>query len=173
MLKAMRRGTTAARQRKLVERLRAGIPNLTLRTTVIVGFPGETDADFEALCDFARESRFDRLGVFRYSDEEGTAGFDLPSKVPRSLSRARYRKLTTLQARIMADALGAQVGREADVLVDSELGRDRAIARFASQAPEIDGVTHLTTKKKLTPGALVRARVTGVRAGVDLEAREL
>jgi ribosomal protein S12 methylthiotransferase len=173
MLKAMRRGTTAARQRKLVERLRAGIPNLTLRTTVIVGFPGETDADFEALCDFAKESRFDRLGVFRYSDEEGTAGKDLPNKVPRSVSRARYKKLTTLQARIMGDTLAAQVGREAAVLVDSVLGRDRAIARFASQAPEIDGVTHLTTKKKLAPGQMVRAQVTGVRAGVDLEAREL
>jgi ribosomal protein S12 methylthiotransferase len=173
MLRAMRRGTTAARQRKLIERLRAGIPNLTLRTTVIVGFPGETDADFEALCDFAREVRFDRLGVFRYSDEEGTAGKDLPDKVARSTSRARYKKLTALQARIMADALAAQVGREADVLVDAVLGRDRAIGRFASQAPEIDGVTHLATKAKRTPGAMVRARVTGVRAGVDLEAAEL
>jgi ribosomal protein S12 methylthiotransferase len=173
MLKAMRRGTTAARQRKLVERLRAGIPNLTLRTTVIVGFPGETDADFDALCDFAREARFDRLGVFRYSDEEGTAGFALPDKVARGVARNRYRKLTALQARIMADALAAQVDREGDVLVDSVLGRDRAIGRFASQAPEIDGVTHLATKAKLAPGALVRARVTGVRAGVDLEARAL
>jgi ribosomal protein S12 methylthiotransferase len=171
MLKAMRRGTTAARQRKLIERLRAGIPGLTLRTTVIVGFPGETDDDFAALCDFVRESRFDRLGVFRYSDEEGTAGFDLPDKVARGVARNRYRKLTALQTRIMAETLAAQVGREGDVLVDSVLGRDRAIGRFASQAPEIDGVTHLATATKLAPGALVRARVTGVRAGVDLEAR--
>jgi len=173
MLKAMRRGTTAARQRRLVQRLREGIPNLTLRTTVIVGFPGETDDDFAALCDFAREARFDRLGVFRYSDEEGTAGFDLSDKVARGVARNRYRKLTALQARVMADALAAQVGREGDVLVDAALGRDRAIGRFASQAPEIDGVTHLATRTKLAPGALVRARVTGVRAGIDLEAQVL
>jgi ribosomal protein S12 methylthiotransferase len=172
MLKAMKRGTTAARQRKLVERLRAGIPGLTLRTTFIVGFPGETDADFEALCEFVRESRFDRVGVFRYSDEEGTAAAGYAAKVPRAVARARYRALTALQREIMAERLAAQLGTEADVLVDAALGRGRAIGRLASQAPEIDGVTHLAAPKgvQLAPGALVRARLTKVRAGVDLEA---
>ena len=170
MLRAMRRGTTAARQRKLVERLRAGIPGLTLRTTFIVGFPGESEADFEALCDFVREARFDRLGVFRYSDEEGTAGFELPEKVARGTARSRYRRLTALQREIMADGLAAQVGREATLLVDGVFGARRALGRLASQAPEIDGVTHLATRSALAPGALVRARITGVRGGVDLEA---
>lgn len=173
ILSAMRRGTTAARQRRLIERLRAGIQGLTLRTTVIVGFPGETDADFEALCDFVREVRFDRLGVFRYSDEEGTAGFELPDKVARGVARARYRELTAIQRQIMAEALAAERGREGDVLVDAVLGRGRALGRFASQAPEIDGVTHLASAGTLTPGALVRARVTGVRGGVDLEAERI
>jgi len=170
MLKAMRRGTTAARQRALVERLRAGIPGVTLRTTFIVGFPGETDTDFEALCDFVRETRFDRLGVFRYSDEEGTAGFELPDKVARGVARARYRRLTALQREIMAEGLAAQVGSEADVLVDAVLGRGRALGRVRSQAPEIDGVTHLATRTPVAPGDLVRARITSTRAGTDLEA---
>jgi ribosomal protein S12 methylthiotransferase len=173
MLRAMRRGTTAARQRSLVERLRAGIPGLTLRTTFIVGFPGETEADFEALCDFVRETRFDRVGVFRYSDEEGTAGAELPGKVPRSVARARYRRLTQLQQEIMAETLGEAVGREAEVLVDAVLGRGRALARLASQAPEIDGITYLASKGELAPGDLVAARITGVRRGVDLEAEAL
>jgi ribosomal protein S12 methylthiotransferase len=170
VLRAMRRGTTAARQRRLVEQLRAAIPGLTLRTTFIVGFPGETEADFEALCDFVRETRFDRVGVFRYSDEEGTAGADLPGKVPRAVARARYRRLTGIQREIMAEGLRAKIGCEGEVLVDSVLGRGRAVARFASQAPEIDGVTYLTAKGELAPGDLLPARVTGVRGGVDLEA---
>jgi ribosomal protein S12 methylthiotransferase len=170
MLRAMRRGTTSARQRRLVERLRAGIPGLTLRTTFIVGFPGETDADFEALCEFVRDTRFDRVGVFRYSDEEGTAGAELPGKVPRGVARSRYRRLAAIQREIMAEALRAKIGLEGEVLVDSVLGRGRAVGRFASQAPEIDGVTYLKAKGELAPGDLLRARVTGVRGGVDLEA---
>jgi ribosomal protein S12 methylthiotransferase len=171
VLRAMKRGTTAARQRRLVERLRAGIPGLTLRTTFIVGFPGETDADFEALCEFVREARFDRVGVFRYSDEEGTAAAGYGAKVPRSVARARYRRLAALQREIMAETLAAQVGREADVLVDAPLGRGRALGRLASQAPEIDGVTYLHARGvELAPGALLRARITKVRGGVDLEA---
>jgi ribosomal protein S12 methylthiotransferase len=170
MLRAMKRGTTAARQRRLVERLRAAVPNLTLRTTFIVGFPGETEADFEALLDFVREVRFDRLGAFRYSDEQGTRAFGYPGKVSRAAARSRLRRLLELQRGIMAEKLAAEVGREVDVLVDAALGRGRAIGRTAAQAPEIDGVTHLAGRGALAPGDLVRARVTGVRGGVDLEA---
>ncbi len=168
LLHLMRRGTSADRQRKLVERLRAGIPGLTLRTTFIVGFPGETDEDFTELLDFVRWARFDRVGVFRYSDEEGTAGFDLPNKVPRKLARERYRALTQLQAAILAEKLAARVGEEDVALVDAPLGRERAQARLASQAPEIDGVTFVRGRK-LAVGDLVRVRITGVKQGVDLE----
>lgn len=171
VLRRMRRGTTAARQRRLLERLRAALPDVTLRTTVIVGFPGETDEDFGELLDFVREARFDRLGVFRYSDEEGTAAVDLPGKVPRAVARRRYRELTALQQQIMAEKLAGQVGREAQVLVDAPLGRDLGQGRLASQAPEIDGVTFV--RGGAEPGELVRARITGVRGGVDLEAEVL
>ncbi|MEN8159844.1 MAG: 30S ribosomal protein S12 methylthiotransferase RimO [Myxococcota bacterium] len=171
MLERMRRGTTADRQRRLVAKLRERIPGVTLRTTFIVGFPGETDADFEALLDFVAEARFDRLGIFRYSDEEGTAAFDLDAKVPRRVARERYRRLAELQAGIQAEKLRALVGSEAAVLVDQAIGRGRAQGRLASQAPEIDGVVFLSGAAEV--GALVRARITGVRSGVDLEAEVL
>ncbi len=169
MLRAMRRGTTAARQRDLVAKLRDRIPGLTLRTTVIVGFPGETDRDFEELLAFVEESQFDRLGVFRYSDEEGTAAERLPNKVPRAVARERYRRLTACQQDIMKRRLSTEVGRQDLVLVDSVLGRERAIGRLASQAPEIDGVVHLTTKTTAQVGELRPVRITGVR-DVDLVA---
>jgi ribosomal protein S12 methylthiotransferase len=169
LLAAMKRGTTNDRQRRLIEKLRAAIPGLTLRTTFIVGFPGETDADFEALCDFVRWARFDRVGVFRYSDEEGTAAAALPGKVSRKVARERYRALTKLAAGLLAEKLAARVGDEDTVLIDAAIGRDRAQGRLASQAPEIDGVTFVRGRD-LRAGQLVRARIAGVRQGVDLEA---
>ncbi|MCG8591955.1 MAG: 30S ribosomal protein S12 methylthiotransferase RimO [Proteobacteria bacterium] len=167
VLKAMRRGVTAERQWRLVERLRAGIPDLTLRTTFIVGFPGETDADFEALLDFARAARFDRVGVFRYSDEEGTAAQTLGRKVPRELARERHRTLLEVQRQIMAEKQEALVGSEVELLVEHRHMHGVA-GRTASQAPEIDG--GVFAKGSAEPGELVRARVLAVRDGVDLEA---
>ena len=168
MLERMKRGTTAARQRALVAKLRDRIPGVTLRTTFIVGFPGETEDDFARLLEFVAESRFDRVGIFRYSDEEGTAAAALDGKVPRAVARERYRRLAKLQAGIQAEKLGALVGSEADVLVDAAIGAGRARGRLASQAPEIDGVVFLRGAARV--GELVRARITGVKAGVDLEA---
>jgi ribosomal protein S12 methylthiotransferase len=166
LLRAMKRGTTADRQRELVARLRSRVTGLTLRTTFIVGFPGETDADFNELCEFVRESRFDRMGVFRYSDEEGTAAVAYPDKVPRSVARARHRELTRIGREIMAEKLAALVGTEATVLVDSDVP-GKAHGRLPSQAPEIDGVVFLAGEARR--GELVRARITGVH-GADLEA---
>jgi len=170
VLRAMRRGVTADRQLRLVERLRAAIPGLTLRTTFLVGFPGETEEDFERLLDFVRACRFDRVGAFRYSDEEGTSAIDLPGKVPREVARDRHRRLLTLQRGIMAEKLGALVGSEQRLLVD-RAGAHAAEARMASQAPEIDGGVVLRGSAKA--GELVRARVTGVRDGVDLVAERV
>lgn len=166
MLRAMKRGTTADRQRRLVERLRAGIPDVAIRTTFIVGFPGETDADFEALCEFVREARFDRVGVFRYSDEEGTAARDLPGKVSKRAARERQRALLDLLRELQAEKLAELIGREVEVLVDAG-GRDRAVARMRSQAPDIDGNVLLRGGAKT--GDLLRARITAVR-GPDLDA---
>ncbi|MAE96794.1 MAG: 30S ribosomal protein S12 methylthiotransferase RimO [Deltaproteobacteria bacterium] len=170
LLKRMRRGTTADRQRALVERIRSAIPHATLRTTYIVGFPGETDEDFETLLQFARDTPFDRVGVFRYSDEEGTAGFELGEKVPRELARERYQRLTALLAEQLAARLEGQVGKIADALVEGPVGGGWLQARLASQAPEIDGVTFLRPWEGFGAGDLVPVRITGVRGGVDLEA---
>jgi ribosomal protein S12 methylthiotransferase len=169
VLERMKRGSSAERQRRLVAKLRERIPGVTLRTTFIVGFPGETEDDFQELLDFVAESRFDRVGIFRYSDEEGTAAAALEPKVPRAAARERYRRLAKLQAGIQAEKLGALVGREADVLVDAAIGAGRARGRLASQAPEIDGAVFLRGPG-LAPGQLVRARITGVKGGVDLDA---
>jgi ribosomal protein S12 methylthiotransferase len=167
ILALMKRGSTEARQRRLVERLREGIPNLTLRTTYMVGFPGESEEDFARLCDFVRETRFDRVGVFRYSDEEGTAAHRLAGKVPRAVARERYQRLLEIQREIMLEKLACRVGEESKVLVDTVIGGGLAQARLPSQAPEIDGVVFL--KGEVRPGDLVHARITGVRE-VDLEA---
>ncbi|HXX47443.1 MAG TPA: 30S ribosomal protein S12 methylthiotransferase RimO [Myxococcota bacterium] len=166
ILRAMKRGVTAERQRKGVERARARLPGAALRTTFIVGFPGETDNDFAELLAFVREVRFDRVGVFRYSDEEGTSAQALAGKVPRAVARRRHRELMAVQREIMREKLAAQVGDTAQVLVDSG-GRDRAVGRLWSQAPEVDGTVLLRGGARA--GELVRARLTGVR-DVDLEA---
>jgi ribosomal protein S12 methylthiotransferase len=172
VLDRMQRGSSAERQRRLVARLRERIPLVTLRTTFIVGFPGESEADFAALLDFVAESRFDRVGIFRYSDEEGTAAAELDAKVPRAVARERYRRLARLQAGIQAPKLAALVGSEARVLVDAAIGAGRARGRLASQAPEIDGVVFLRGAGAEV-GRFVRARITGVKGGVDLEAETL
>jgi ribosomal protein S12 methylthiotransferase len=172
VLERMKRGTSAERQRRLVAKLRERITGVTLRTTFIVGFPGETEDDFAELLDFVAESRFDRVGIFRYSDEEGTAAAALDAKVPRTVARERYRRLAKLQAGIQAETLGKLVGSEARVLVDTAIGAGRARGRLSSQAPEIDGVVFLRGAG-LAPGQLVSARITGVKAGVDLEAERL
>jgi ribosomal protein S12 methylthiotransferase len=166
LLKAMKRGVTAERQKKLVEKLRARLPGAVLRTTFIVGFPGETDADFEELCAFVRDVRFDRVGVFRYSDEEGTAGFELEHKVPRGVSRKRHRELMKLQHGIMREKLAPLVGTTQRVLVDSG-ARGYSVGRTWGQAPEVDGVVML--RGPAETGRLVDAKITGVR-DVDLEA---
>lgn len=166
VLRAMRRGVTAERQRRLVQKIRARIPGAVLRTTFIVGFPGETDDDFQQLLDFVREARFDRVGVFRYSDEESTAAHTLEGKVPRKVARTRYDALVSLQQGIMREKLQSLAGTTVEVLVDRASNR-RGTGRMASQAPEVDGVVGLRGEARV--GELVSAVVTGVR-DVDLEA---
>ncbi len=166
VLRAMRRGVSASRQADLVARLRERVPGVVLRTTFIVGFPGETDADFEALLGFVREMRFDRVGVFRYSDEEGTGAALHDGKVPASVARRRFRELTSLARAIAREKLAALLGEEASVLVDRAAG-ERAAGRLASQAPEVDG--RVILRGVARAGEMVRVRITRAREP-DLEA---
>lgn len=161
MLRRMRRGHGGARLRKLVERMRATIPGLVFRTAFIVGHPGETDAEFDELCDFVRWARFDRVVAFRYSDEEGSPSHELPGKVPAKVAAARHRKLMTLQRGISNELLRAMIGRELDVLVEgaSDEHEHVMMGRHAGQAPEIDGQVYLSGGEA-APNTMRRVRVT-------------
>jgi ribosomal protein S12 methylthiotransferase len=161
MLRRMRRGHGGKRLYELVERLRKRIEHLTFRTAFIVGHPGETDAEFEELLAFVRFAEFDRVGVFRYSDEESARSFGLEGKVPRAVAARRAKRLMSIQRRISNKKNRALVGRELDVLVEgtSDESELAMVGRHAGQAPEIDGVTYLSGGPVL-PGEMVRARVT-------------
>ncbi len=158
----------------LLERLRAEIPGLALRTTLIVGFPGETEADFEKLLHHVERLRFERLGVFCYSPEDGTPAFAMDGAVPKAVAERRRDQVLRAQQRISLETNRALVGREQDVLVE-EVGEVDAIGRTYADAPEIDQTVRLTGagttpspepspggrgRSTLAPGDLVRARVT-------------
>jgi ribosomal protein S12 methylthiotransferase len=159
ILRAMRRERSGAALVKLLARVRARIPGVVLRTSFIVGFPGETDAAFERLVDFVRTERFDRVGVFTYSREENTAAFDLPDQVPERVKRARRSRLMAAQSEISLAKNRGLVGREIEVLVEGPMpGRStRLRGRTSSQAPEIDGSVFLAGDAE--PGEFVRARI--------------
>ena len=141
VLKRMKRGGGADIFLKMIERVRATMPEITLRTSFITGFPGETDADFDLLMNFVAEARFDWLGVFEYSDEEGSAAYALDGKVPKRTIGARQRKLMRNQLKISRKARAAQVGRSFDVLMEGESEETPLLwqGRSAMHAPEIDG----------------------------------
>jgi len=163
ILRAMRRAVTARRMREVIRAFREAIPALTLRTTVMVGFPGETEAAFQALLDFVEEVRFERLGVFTYSPEEGTPALALPDPVPREQAEERAAIVQTAQDRIALDALKSLRGTVQEVLVDGP-SQDPAFqweGRLAGQAPEIDGVVYLRGEG-LAPARFERVRITDV-----------
>jgi ribosomal protein S12 methylthiotransferase len=161
MLKRMRRGSTNARQRRVVERLRTAIPGLQFRTAFIVGHPGETDVDFDELCDFVSWARFERMGVFKYSDEETSQSHEQDAKVAPLVAANRWRKLMALQRRIAREENAKLVGRELDVLVEGPSEEHELVmkGRHAGQAPEIDGNTYLS-EGEVHAGQMVRVRVT-------------
>jgi ribosomal protein S12 methylthiotransferase len=159
MLRAMKRERSAAALRSLLDRVRGAIPDVALRTSFIVGFPGETDAAFANLANFVREQQFDRVGVFTYSREENTAAFDLADQVPEGVKRRRRAALMEVAAEISLAKNRGLVGREIEVLVEgAAAGRaTRLRARTSAQAPEIDGMVLLSGEAE--PGEIVRARI--------------
>lgn len=167
MLKAMKRGGSVEQYKRLFGKMRELLPDLTLRTTFLVGFPGETDAHFAHLLDFVTEMRFDRLGVFTYSGEEGTPAFALDNPVPNKVMRARRDALMAAQQSISLQNNQKWLGRELDVLVEARRGED-AVGRSFRDAPEIDGT--VTVKNcQAAPGTFVSARVSAAEP-YDLEA---
>src|SRR6478736_1622444 len=133
MLNRMRRETSRRHIEKLIEKLRAGIPGVTLRTTFIVGFPGETDAEFATLLDFIRRTRFERLGIFKYSQEDGSRAARMPGQVPAKIKNSRYRAAMAVQQSIALDLASEKIGSELKLLVDQP-----HIARSEADAPDVD-----------------------------------
>jgi ribosomal protein S12 methylthiotransferase len=160
------------RRHTILERvagLRAAVPDLALRSTVIVGFPGETEADFETLLDLLEEVRFDHLGAFAYSEEDDTPAAEMDDPVPRAVRRERLERLMDVQRGITLEKNQARVGSRVTVLVD-EVGDAGAVARGAWQAPEVDGIIEIADGSSLEPGAFAEVEITGA-GELDLTAR--
>lgn len=160
MLTAMNRETTQKETRALLDRIRTSIPQVTLRTTFIVGFPGETDQDFEALYNFVADIRFDRLGIFMYSQEEHTPAAGYLDQVPEEIKTERYNRLMDLQRSISLDRNQDLIGRSLPVLIDEvDHEHGNGVGRTEADAPEVDNEV-LLTGEGLTPGAFVQAHIT-------------
>lgn len=156
MLDKMRRETSREHIENLIARIRAGIPGISIRTTFIVGFPGETEEHFESLLEFIERTRFERLGIFTYSQEEGSRAAKMPGQVPAKTKQARYRKAMKLQQRIAREISESQVGRRIRVLVDKPLA-----ARTESDAPDVDAQVILDEPAPV--GEFVEVKVTGTQ----------
>jgi len=169
MLDRMGRGTTRAAMAALIGRLRQRIPDVVLRSTVLVGYPGETDADFAALLDFVDEMAFDRLGAFTYSEEEGTRAATEGPMVPEDVRAARYRELMERQQAIAFRKAQARVGTMAEVVLDERISGATFAGRSYAEAPDVDGVIRVTGRA-LRPGRFVQVEITDAD-GYDLEAR--
>lgn len=166
MLRRMSRRVTRGETEKLLGDLRRAIPNLTVRTTFITGFPGETDAEFKELCDFVVGQRFDRLGVFTYSFEADTPSGKLPDHISEEIKTARREELMALQHPIARENNQAKIGRRFDVILDGPVPDERNvwIGRTKGDAPEVDGLVFVTgERQKLRAGDIVPCEVVGVQ----------
>jgi ribosomal protein S12 methylthiotransferase len=158
ILKLMKRPGAVEKTLDRIQSWRAAVPDLTLRSTFIVGFPGETEAEFEELLAFLDEAQLDRVGCFKYSPVEGAAANELPDAVPEELKEERLERFMEVQAQISAARLDAKIGREIEVIVDEE-DEVGTLARSHADAPEIDGVVYLEGIFDLKPGTRVKVRV--------------
>jgi ribosomal protein S12 methylthiotransferase len=159
ILKLMKRPAASAKTLERVRAWRNICPDLTIRSTFIVGFPGETAAEFDELLDFLREAQLDRVGAFAYSPVDGAKANELPGAVPEELKQERLERFMQTQARVSAAKLKRRVGSVVDALVD-HVDAAGAIARTKADAPEIDGVLRIANGQKLRPGQFATVQVT-------------
>lgn len=161
VLKRMRRPDTRADTEALLRRIRERIPEVSIRTTFLVGFPGETEEEFRALRDFLVEQRFDKVGIFTYSREEGTPAYDMPDQVPEEVMQERYHELMSLQSRISEERNRELEGKELDVLIEGRDEEQEHISggRSYREAPEVDGQVYVEGDSDSKPGDLVRVKV--------------
>jgi ribosomal protein S12 methylthiotransferase len=172
ILKAMRRAGTVRPVHRMADRVRRALPDVALRTTCLVGFPGETEEHFEHLLDFVGRTRFDHLGAFVFSPEEHTRAFDLPDRRDREIAEERRGRLLSLQREIVKAKAAALLGRETEILLERKVpGAPVTWAgRSRRSAPEVDGVVLVTrVPRDAAPGDFIRVRYTA-RAGYDMRA---
>lgn len=162
ILKRMGRRTTRADLEQIIARLRDAIPDICLRTTLITGFPGETQEDHEELMAFVDTCEFDRLGVFTYSQEEDTPAAQMPDQIPEEVKESRQAELMELQQEIAFDKAESMVGRELEVMIEGQVAGENAyIGRTYRDAPDVDGYIFINTEETLISGDFARVRVTG------------
>ena len=160
VLKRMNRKSDGKSIRKIIEKLRKEIPNVIIRTTVMVGFPGETKEDFEELYDFVKEAKFERLGAFSYSKEEGTPAEKMPNQVHPQTKKARYNKIMKLQQEISKENLKKQIGRKLEVLVETKTFDGKYyVGRSYMDVPDIDGLVYIEMVDKALEGKFVECEI--------------
>ena len=160
ILKAMKRPANAENNLARIQQWRKVCPEITLRSTFIVGFPGETEAEFEELLAFLQEAQLDRVGCFAYSAVEGAAANQLPDAVPEEIKEDRRRRFMELQQEISSQCLAAKVGKTMTVMID-EVTDDGVIARSSADAPEIDGLVYVEEAGEVQPGDFIAVEITG------------
>jgi len=160
VLRAMKRPANEAKVLKRLREWRGQVPDITIRSSFVVGFPGETDEDFDYLLNWLEEARLDRVGAFRFEAVEGASATAMPDQVPEEVKQERFERVMALSARISAEKLAAKVGRTLDVLIDAvDPDTGGATGRSKADAPEIDGEVHLRDAGGLKPGDIVGVRV--------------
>jgi ribosomal protein S12 methylthiotransferase len=159
VLRAMKRPANDAKVLDRIRNWRSICPDIAIRSTFVVGFPGETEADFEYLMQWLEEAELDRVGAFRFEPVAGAAANDLPGAVPEEIKEERYARLMEKTAAISAAKLEAKIGRTIDVIVDAVDEDGGATGRSKADAPEIDGEVHLRDTEGLSPGDIVRVQV--------------
>lgn len=146
--------------RPMIENIRNRIPNVSIRTAFIVGYPGETEEHFEHLCNFVRDMKFDRMGVFKYSREKGTPSYKLPNRVPAKIANQRYKKLMEIQQEISAERNKKFIGKTIPCIIECFADDGEIIARTQYDAPEIDGIVNIQTDKMVVPGDIEMVKIT-------------
>lgn len=159
VLKKMNRKTSKEHIIKTLKNLRKSVPDIVIRTTFIVGFPGESDDDFNQLVDFIEDIKFDKLGVFEYSKEEGTKAASLDEQIPDSIKEERKNEIMAIQSEISAEILTKKIGKKLEVLIEEEVDEENYVGRTYMDSPEIDGVTYVHSAKNLEIGSFVQVDV--------------
>lgn len=159
VLKRMNRKTSKDHIIKTLKNLRQSVPDIVIRTTFIVGFPGENDDDFNQLVDFIEDIKFDKLGVFEYSKEEGTRAASLDEQIPNSIKEERKNEIMAIQSEISAEILSNNIGKRLEVLIEEQVDEENYVGRTYMDSPEIDGVTYVHSNKDLDIGTFVQVDI--------------